>query len=155
MSETDEIRGLESVHKIKAIESTYEVREVKQDIVYLRKKALLLHRNAVLTGDWTYYVQLLDIQDRIRCHKEILEKYPYDGKSTFAEYIDKSHMNWDRISTVSFRISVYNSSRCYHKGWLQQVLNMDYGRIGTNSLGVSTSETKRMAQELLDKKFKN
>ena len=73
----------------------------------------------------------------------------------YYEYIDKSHMNWDRISTVSFRISVYNSSRCYHKGWLQQVLNMDYGRIGTNSLGVSTSETKRMAQELLDKKFKN
>lgn len=73
----------------------------------------------------------------------------------YYEYIDKSHMNWDRISTISFRVSVYNSSRCYHKGWLQQVLNMDYGRIGTNSLGVSPSETKRMAQELLDKKFKN
>ena len=73
----------------------------------------------------------------------------------YYEYIDKSHMNWDRISTVSFRVSVYNSSRCYHKGWLQQVLNMDYGRIGTNTLGVSPSETKRMAQELLDKKFKN
>ena len=99
---------------------------------------------------------------------------PYSGSSVFGgeeqlkkigatwfvsyayyEYIDKSHMNWDRISTVSFRISVYNCSRCYHKGWLQQVLNMDYGRIGTNSLGVSPSETKRMAQELLDKKFKN
>ena len=66
MSETDEIRGLESVHRIKAIESTYEVRAVKQDIVYLRQKALLLQRNAVLTGDWTYYAQLLDIQDRIR-----------------------------------------------------------------------------------------
>ena len=34
MSEIDEIRGLESIHRIKAIESTYEVRPVKQDIVY-------------------------------------------------------------------------------------------------------------------------
>ena len=90
MSNIDIIRGLESVHRIKAIESTYEVREEKQDIVYLRKKALLLQRNAVLTGDWTYYAQLLDIQDRIRCHKEILEKYPYDGKSTFAECLEKA-----------------------------------------------------------------
>ena len=89
MSEIDEIRGLESVHRIKAIESTYEEREVKQDIVYLRQKARLLQRNAVLTGDWTYYAQLLDIQDRIRCHKEILEKYPYDGKSSFAELLKK------------------------------------------------------------------
>ena len=63
-----EIHGLESVHRIKAIESTYEVRAVKQNIVYLRQKALLLQRNAVLTGDWTYYAQLLDIQDLIRCY---------------------------------------------------------------------------------------
>ncbi len=90
MSEIDEIHDLESVHKIKAIESTYEVRAVKQDIVYLRQKALLLQRNAVLTGDWTYYAQLLDIQDCIRCHKELLEKYPYDGKSRFAECLEKA-----------------------------------------------------------------
>ena len=90
MSEIEEIRGLESVHRIKAIESAYEVRAVKQDIVYLRRKELLLQRNAVLTGDWTYYAQLLDVQDRIRCHKEILEKYPYDGKSTFAQCLDKA-----------------------------------------------------------------
>ena len=32
MSNIDTIRGLESVHRIKAIESTYEVREVKKDI---------------------------------------------------------------------------------------------------------------------------
>lgn len=42
----EEIRGLESVHRIKAIESTYEVRAVKQDIVYLRRKELLLQRKA-------------------------------------------------------------------------------------------------------------
>lgn len=89
MSGIDEIRGLESVHRIKAIESTYEVRLVKQDIVYLKRKAQFLQRNAILTGDWTYYAQMLDIQDRIRCHKEILEKYPYDGKSSFAELLKK------------------------------------------------------------------
>lgn len=73
----------------------------------------------------------------------------------YYEYLDKSHRNWDSISTVSFRVSVYNSNRCYHKSWLQQVLNMDYGRIGTNTLGVSPLETKRTAQELLEKKFNN
>ena len=36
-----EIRGLESVHRIKAIESTYEVRAVKQDIVYQLKINIL------------------------------------------------------------------------------------------------------------------
>ena len=85
-----EIRGLESVHRVKAIESTYEVRPVKQDIVYLKKKEHLLQHKAVLTGNWTYYVQLLDVQNRIRCHKEILEKYPYDGKSTFAELLEQA-----------------------------------------------------------------
>ena len=89
MSEIDEIRGLESVHRIKAIESTYEVRGVKQDIVYLQRKALFLQRNAILTGDWGYYAQLLDIQDRIRCHKEILKKYPYDGESSFSELLKR------------------------------------------------------------------
>ena len=84
-----EIRGLESVHRIKAIESTYEVRAVQQDIVYLKKKEHFLQQKAVLTGDWTYYAQLLDIQDRIRCRKESLEKYPYDGRSTFAELLKK------------------------------------------------------------------
>lgn len=71
----------------------------------------------------------------------------------YYENLDKSHRNWDRISTVSFRVSVYNNSRAYHKEWLQQVLNMDYGRIGTNMIGVSPEETKRMAQEILEKKF--
>ena len=88
-----EIRGLESVHRIKAIESTYEARAVKQDIVYLRQKALLLQRNAVLTGDWSYYAQLLDIQDRIRCHKKLLEKYPYDGKSPVHTWLISVHQN--------------------------------------------------------------
>ncbi len=78
MSNIDTIRGLESVHKIKAIESTYEVREVKQDIVYLRQKALLLQRNAVITGDWSYYAQLLDIQDSIDITHIFVPSYFFD-----------------------------------------------------------------------------
>ena len=93
MNEINEIRGLESVHRIKAIESTYEVRAVQQDIVYLKKKEHLLQQKAVLTGDWTYYAQLLNIQDRIRCRKEILEKYHYDGKSTFAECLENAKLS--------------------------------------------------------------
>ncbi len=52
---------------------------------------LRLERMAVITGDWTYYRMLLEVRkDKLEAqaaHKEILEKYPYDGKSSFAELL--------------------------------------------------------------------
>ena len=49
---------------------------------------------AALTGKVFYRQQLLELQ-RIKeevaaCRKEVFEKYPYDGKSTFKELLTKA-----------------------------------------------------------------
>ena len=53
-----------------------------------------LKKQALATGTAYYYQQLSELQ-RVKeevaaCHKEILEKYPYDGKSTFKELLAKA-----------------------------------------------------------------
>ena len=54
---------------------------------------LRLERMAAITGDWHYYNQLLNVRkERMElnaAHKYILENYPYDGKSSFAELLAK------------------------------------------------------------------
>ncbi len=65
--------------------------------------------------------------------------------------IDNSHRNWDSVSTASNRISVYTSTKHYHKYWLSEVLNMSDANLNKNSLGLSGSQVKRMARELLAK----
>ena len=47
---------------------------------------------ALLTNDWQYYRKLAFLQhpETKAARKEILEKYPYDGKSTFAELLAKA-----------------------------------------------------------------
>lgn len=63
----------------------------KVPLIYDRNYELRLERMAVITGDWYYYNKLLNVRrERMEveaAHKEILEKYPYDGKSTFAELL--------------------------------------------------------------------
>ncbi len=53
-----------------------------------------LKTQAAFTGKTYYYQQLSELQ-RVKeevaaCRKEILEKYPYDGKSTFKELLAKA-----------------------------------------------------------------
>ena len=53
-----------------------------------------LKKNAALTGKVFYRQQLLELQ-RIKeevaaCRKEVFEKYPYDGKSTFKDLLAKA-----------------------------------------------------------------
>ena len=63
----------------------------KVHLIYDRNYELRMERMAVITGDWYYYNKLLNVRrERMEveaAHKEILEKYPYDGKSTFAELL--------------------------------------------------------------------
>lgn len=67
----------------------YNLRKVP--LIYDRIYELRLERMAVITNDWYYYNKLLNLRrERMEveaAHKEILEKYPYDGKSTFAELL--------------------------------------------------------------------
>lgn len=53
------------------------LKSMKQDLLALQYRACKYN-------SWECSQQ---IQENIRCHQEILEKYPYDGKSTFAELL--------------------------------------------------------------------
>lgn len=60
----------------------------------LEKAELNLKYMAAVTGSGFYYQKLLEVQNELHELKvakaEIIEKHPYDGKSTFAELLDKA-----------------------------------------------------------------
>ena len=58
------------------------IKSMKQDLLALQYRACKYN-------SWECYQQILEIKENIRCHQEILEIYPYDGKSTFAELLEK------------------------------------------------------------------
>lgn len=83
---------------------------------------------------------------------EILSKMGASWFVSYAyyKYIDNNHTNWSRISTTQSRISKFNTSKSYHKYWLNQVLVMNPANLSKNTIGISASQTKSMARELLD-----
>jgi len=74
---------------------------------------------------------------------------------SYFNYIDKSHMNWNKITTVKFRISKFNNTKNYHHYWLEQILSMNDNRLETNQIELDASTVKRMAMELLELFKKN
>ena len=60
----------------------------------LEKAELNLKYMAAVTGSSFYYQKLLEVQNELHEIKvakaEISEKYPYDGKSTFEELLQKA-----------------------------------------------------------------
>ena len=58
------------------------IKSMKQDLLALQYRACKYN-------SWECYQQILEIKENIRCHQEILEIYHYDGKSTFAELLEK------------------------------------------------------------------
>lgn len=54
-----------------------------------RNEELNLKYFAALTGDSFYYQKLAELREAAAARREIMEKYPYDGKSTFAEFLKK------------------------------------------------------------------
>ena len=76
------------------------------------------------------------------------------GASWFVSYayyqkIDRTHKNWDRVTTTQPRISKFNKGAEYHKAWLQEVIYMNPANLNKNTIGLTAEETKRMARELL------
>lgn len=69
----------------------------------------------------------------------------------YYERIDRTHSNWSKVSTAGSRISKYNSSRSYHKQWLQEVLVMSPTNLNKNTINLEAGVTKKMAKELLEK----
>lgn len=77
------------------------------------------------------------------------------GASWFVSYayfekIDRTHRNWERVSTSRSRLSKYNKGRAYHKAWLKEVLEMNPANLDKNTIGLGSKETKKMAREILD-----
>lgn len=65
-------------------------------------------------------------------------------------YIDKTHLNWKKVKTFSSRASIFESSKKFHKFWLERVLEMDDERLKTNTIEVKPLMTKQMAKALLN-----
>ena len=82
------------------------------------------------------------------------EKLTTMGAGWFVSYcyhrhLDKAHNNWDRISTVARRSSVYRRTTNMHNYWLRQVLNMSDDNLNKNTLGLNATTIKDMAKKLL------
>lgn len=67
----------------------------------------------------------------------------------YFNHIDKYHLNWNKISTASTRITTYKRTTQYHKIWLEEVLKMDESYLSTNKIGLTGNRVKEMASELL------
>jgi len=84
------------------------------------------------------------------------EKLAKMGATWFVSYayydrIDRSHTDWENVGTWKYRKSVYNNSKDFHRYWLQQVSIMSNDLLKRNTLGISPTETKRMAEIILNK----
>ena len=58
------------------------------------------------------------------------EKLASIGASWFVSYayfdrIDQTHRNWDRVSTVQYRTSLYHSTKEFHEIWLKEICGMN------------------------------
>lgn len=78
------------------------------------------------------------------------------GASWFVSYayyqhIDKEHTNWNRVATTQPRISKYNKGKDFHKAWLQEIVNMNPLNLNKNTIGLCSTDIKKMAIELLEK----
>lgn len=76
------------------------------------------------------------------------------GAAWFVSYcyydkINKSHINWSQVSTVSNRRSVYSNTINFHKFWLAKVLEMKDYNLNKNTIGLSGNTIKIMAKEIL------
>ena len=67
----------------------------------------------------------------------------------YYNHIDATHLNWDKVKTKRNRISNYNRSIEYHKGWLLEIPNMSEEKLGHNTFGLTGAQVKEMARELL------
>lgn len=82
MTPINRIEAISRIIPSQQIERTEPVtlKSMKQDLLALQYRACKYN-------SWECYQRIRELQENIRCHQEILEKYPYDGKSTFAELL--------------------------------------------------------------------
>lgn len=67
----------------------------------------------------------------------------------FYKRINSAHSNWNKVSTASNRISVYNRTQSKHQFWLEQVLEMSNANLNKNTIGLKAERIKEMAKEII------
>lgn len=70
---------------------------------------------------------------------------------SYFKYVDKNHLNWQKISTFEDRISKYSKSRQYHKIWLSKIKDMSSASLNRNHLDLNAEQIKSMAIEIQNK----
>lgn len=68
----------------------------------------------------------------------------------YFENVDSSHKNWEKISTKKSRIGNIENSEEFHKYWLDCVLAMNDRNLEKNTLGLTGTEVKEMAKQILE-----
>ncbi len=79
------------------------------------------------------------------------------GAAWFVSYswydkIDRTHTDWENVSTFNNRVSVYKHTLSYHTYWLRQIVRMNEDNLNKNAIGLSGRKVIDMANELLNKK---
>lgn len=67
----------------------------------------------------------------------------------YYDRVDKTHKNWDKVSTAKMRIRRYERTRDYHEIWLKYVESMGDANLSKNAIGLTPQETKAMAKKVL------
>ena len=70
---------------------------------------------------------------------------------SFYYYKDKSHMDWQKISTYPSRINVFNRTKAHHEFWFGKILEMNNRNLDKNEIGLDAEKVKEMARILLIK----
>ncbi len=87
------INRIEPVSRVSAVSRIEPIQKIERTtpvtLTGMKQELLVLQYQASKYNSWEYYQQILELQEDIRCRQEIMEKYPYDGKSTFAELLTK------------------------------------------------------------------
>ena len=85
------INRIEPVSRVSAVSRIEPIQKIERTtpvtLTGMKQELLVLQYQASKYNSWEYYQQILELQKDIRCRQEIMEKYPYDGKSTFAELL--------------------------------------------------------------------
>ena len=88
-----ELARFPKVGQVAAIENSANYYNLRCFVSAKSQKLEYAYRKmAAVTGSWSYYQKVLELQapDLLAVRKEILEKYPYDGKSTFKELLARA-----------------------------------------------------------------
>ena len=69
----------------------------------------------------------------------------------YHEYVDKSHVIWQKVKTYPSRDSVFKRVKNLHRYYLKKIEEMGGERLNKNKIGLNGNKTKELARETLRK----